>query len=115
METNIFAELLRIFKQEAALHQKQMELDIEKIKLIQQIVNQKPMGLRDEQSKKFSESAYGKYTRLRSYIEERLAHDDEFKGYYETHSRVELCTRLTRELGWVIYPYALGRNVNRSR
>ena len=115
MEPNITAELLRICKREAALLQELHDLEIEQIKLLRQFLNQKPVALRDEQGKKSSESAYGKYTRLRSYIEERLAHDDEFKVYYETHSRVDLCARLTRELGWEINPDGLGKNINRNR
>lgn len=41
-----------------------------------------------------------KYTEVRRYIEERCRFDEEFRHYVETHSRVDLCMRLTDEFGW---------------
>jgi len=57
----------------------------------------------------------GKYTEVRRYIEERCKFDDEFKTFVETHSRVELCMRLTDEFGWDVDDHHLGVNMNRNR
>ena len=59
--------------------------------------------------------AEGKYTEVRRYIEERQLNDPDFKIFCETHSRVELCQRLTDEFGWVVDDHSLGRNINRNR
>lgn len=57
----------------------------------------------------------GKYTEVRRYIEERKLNDAAFKIYCETHSRTDLCQRLSREFGWVVDDHSLGRNINRNR
>jgi len=57
----------------------------------------------------------GKYTEVRRYIVERCKFDKEFKDFYESHSRVELCMRLTDEFGWDVDEHALGVNMNRNR
>ena len=54
-----------------------------------------------------------KYGEVRQYIEERKRFDHEFKRYCETHSRVELCRRLTALFGWEVDDHRLGRNINR--
>ncbi len=59
--------------------------------------------------------AEGKYTEVRRYIEERKLNDPDFKAYCDTHSRTDLCQRLTREFGWVVDDHSLGRNINRNR
>ena len=59
--------------------------------------------------------ADGKYTEVRRYIEERKLNDPDFKTYCDTHSRTELCQRLSREFGWVVDDHSLGRNINRNR
>ncbi len=59
--------------------------------------------------------AEGKYTEVRRYIEERKINDPDFKTYCDTHSRTELCQRLTSEFGWVVDDHSLGRNINRNR
>ena len=57
----------------------------------------------------------GKYTEVRRYIEERCKFDEEFKNFVDTHSRVELCMRLTDEFGWDVDDHHLGVNMNRNR
>ena len=59
--------------------------------------------------------AQGRYTAVRRYIEERKLCDNAFKTYCDTHTRVELCRRLTDEFGWLVDEHALGRNINRNR
>ena len=59
--------------------------------------------------------AKGKYTDVRRYIEERKLCDTAFKTYCDTHTRVDLCRRLTDEFGWLVDEHALGRNINRNR
>ena len=57
----------------------------------------------------------GKYGKVREYIQERCRFDKDFKAFIETHSRVELCERLTKEFGWLVDDNSLGRNINRNR
>ena len=57
----------------------------------------------------------GKYSKVREYITERCQFDREFKNFVETHSRVELCKRLTNEFGWDVDEHNLGVNMNRNR
>lgn len=57
----------------------------------------------------------GKYTEVRQYIEERCRFDEEFKTFVANHTRVTLCQRLSKEFGWTVDHYALGRNINRKR
>ena len=57
----------------------------------------------------------GKYSEVRRYIEERKRFDEEFKTFVETHSRVELCIRLSNEFGWDVDDHHLGVNINRNR
>lgn len=57
----------------------------------------------------------GKYTEVRRYIEERCKFDEEFRSFVATHSRVELCMRLTNEFGWDVDDHHLGVNINRNR
>ena len=56
-----------------------------------------------------------KYTQVRKYIKERCRFDEEFKEFVESHSRVELCKRLTDEFGWFVDEHHLGVNMNRHR
>jgi len=53
------------------------------------------------------------YKAVRLYITERCRFDNEFKEYVNSHSRVNLCQRLTDEFGWDVDPDNLGRNINR--
>jgi hypothetical protein len=53
------------------------------------------------------------YKAVRLYITERCRFDNEFKEYVDTHSRVNLCQRLTDEFGWDVDSDNLGRNINR--
>jgi len=55
----------------------------------------------------------GKYNQVREYIEQRKQVDEIFKNYCATHSRRELCDRLTDEFGWVVDVKSLGTNINR--
>ncbi len=56
-----------------------------------------------------------KYSEVRTYIKERCQFDAEFKEYVESHSRVELCQRLSNEFGWFVDDHKLGVNMNRHR
>ena len=56
-----------------------------------------------------------KYTQVRTYIKERCRFDEEFKDFVDSHSRVELCKRLTNEFGWDVDEHHLGVNMNRHR
>jgi len=55
------------------------------------------------------------YTQVRKYIQERCRFDEEFRQYVESHSRVELCQRLSKEFGWFVDDHHLGVNMNRHR
>lgn len=57
----------------------------------------------------------GKYTKVREYITERCRFDKDFKNYVDTHTRVDLCKRLTDEFGWDVDEHHLGVNMNRNR
>ena len=57
----------------------------------------------------------GKYSEVRQYIEERCRFDEEFKQFVANNTRVALCQRLSKEFGWTVDHYALGRNINRKR
>ena len=55
------------------------------------------------------------YKAVRIYIEERSRFDLEFKTFCDANSRVDICERLSKEFGWTVDPYGLGRNINRKR
>ena len=55
------------------------------------------------------------YKAVRIYIEERSRFDSDFKTFCEANSRVAICQRLSKEFGWTVDPYGLGRNINRKR
>ena len=55
------------------------------------------------------------YKAVRVYIEERSRFDPDFKTFCEANSRVAICKRLSKEFGWDVDPYGLGRNINRNR
>ena len=55
------------------------------------------------------------YNAVRDYINHRLKHDPEFKYFYETHTRKELCQHLTSTFHWIVDDNALGKNLNRHR
>lgn len=55
------------------------------------------------------------YNAVRIYIEERSRFDPEFKTFCDANSRVTICERLSKEFGWTVDPYGLGRNINRKR
>lgn len=57
----------------------------------------------------------GKYSEVRKYIAERCRFDEEFKQFVASHTRVELCARLSNEFGWDVDEHALGVNMNRNR
>ena len=56
-----------------------------------------------------------KYTQVREYIRERCLFDEEFKNYVDSHTRVDLCQRLSKEFGWFVDEHHLGVNMNRHR
>jgi hypothetical protein len=55
----------------------------------------------------------GNYNAVREYVESRKSHDEPFKIYCQTHSRRELCDRLTDEFGWVVNVDSYGKNIRR--
>lgn len=55
----------------------------------------------------------GDYNAVRVYIEQRKLKDEIFKNYCATHSRRELCDRLTDDFGWVVDDKSLGKNIQR--
>ena len=57
----------------------------------------------------------GKYSKVREYIAERKRFDEEFAEYVKTHSRTDLCERLTKEFGWYVDENSLQRNQNRNK
>ena len=57
----------------------------------------------------------GNYNEVREYITKRGKIDADFKYFYDTHNRKELCEYLTKEFGWVVDDHSLGANMNRHR
>lgn len=55
------------------------------------------------------------YKAVRIYIEERSRFDPDFKTFCDANTRVAICERLSKEFGWTVDPYGLGRNINRKR
>ena len=53
------------------------------------------------------------YNAVREYVERRKANDKVFQNYCLTHSRKELCERLTDTFGWVVSDKNYGRNIQR--
>ena len=53
------------------------------------------------------------YSDVREYVESRKARDPVFKTYCKSHTRTELCARLTDEFGWYVNPKSYGRNLQR--
>ena len=56
----------------------------------------------------------GDYNAVRIYVEERKKHDEVFRLYCQTHSRKQLCERLSDEFGWEVNVDSYGKNVNRN-
>ena len=52
---------------------------------------------------------------VREYIESRKKIDEVFKEYCKSHSRKDLCARLTDEFGWFVDPHNLGVNEGRNK
>ena len=55
----------------------------------------------------------GDYNAVREYVENRKQHDEIFKNYCVSHTRKQLCARLTDEFGWVVDEKSYGRNLQR--
>lgn len=53
------------------------------------------------------------YNGVREYVESRKERDPIFRNYCRSHSRPQLCSRLTDEFGWVVDPKSYGRNLQR--
>ena len=53
------------------------------------------------------------YNAVREYVVHRREHDEVFKHYCDTHTRTQLCERLTEEFGWVVDAGSYGRNLQR--
>lgn len=55
----------------------------------------------------------GDYNAVREYVENRKQNDDIFKNYCVSHSRKQLCARLSDEFGWVVDEKSYGKNLQR--
>ena len=53
------------------------------------------------------------YNGVREYVERRKANDKVFREYCKTHTRKQLCERLTDIFGWFVNDKYYGRNVQR--
>mgnify|MGYP007069921674 CR=1 FL=1 len=53
------------------------------------------------------------YNAVREYVETRKTRDEIFKRYCNTHSRRELCERLSTEFGWIVSEKSYGQNIRR--
>ena len=53
------------------------------------------------------------YNAVREYVENRKQRDPIFKKYCATHTRKELCLRLSDEFGWVVDSNSYGKNLQR--
>lgn len=56
----------------------------------------------------------GDYNSVREYVEERKKCDEVFLQYSRTHTRKQLCDRLTDEFGWVVDVNSYGKNLARN-
>jgi hypothetical protein len=57
----------------------------------------------------------GRYNEVREYIEQRKKQDEVFKQYCLSHTRKELCERLSDEFGWEVDDHTLGVNLGRNK
>lgn len=57
----------------------------------------------------------GRYNEVREYIEQRKKQDEVFKQYCLSHTRKELCARLSDEFGWDVDDHTLGVNLGRNK
>ena len=64
-------------------------------------------------SAQYAYPAEDDYNAVREYVEQRKANDEVFKRYVQTHSRKQLCDRLTDEFGWAVDVRSYSRNVQR--
>jgi len=55
----------------------------------------------------------GDYNAVREYVEHRKEHDAVFKNYCLSHSRKDLCERLSYEFGWPVDARSYGKNLQR--
>ena len=55
------------------------------------------------------------YNGVREYIEQRKAQDAVFKTYCKSHTRKQICERLSDEFGWTVDAHNLGVNIGRNR
>ena len=55
----------------------------------------------------------GDYNAVREYVEKRKQIDTVFKQYCNSHTRAQLCERLSEEFGWSIDKKSYARNVQR--
>ena len=55
----------------------------------------------------------GDYNAVREYVEHRKEHDAVFKNFCHSHSRADLCNRLTEEFGWPVDARSYGKNLQR--
>ena len=53
------------------------------------------------------------YSGVREYVESRKVQDPVFKAYCKSHTRTELCARLSDEFGWYVNPKSYGKNLQR--
>ena len=55
------------------------------------------------------------YNAVREYIEQRKNIDEPFKAYCLSHTRKDICARLSDEFGWTVDPHQLGVNLGRNK
>ena len=55
------------------------------------------------------------YNAVREYIEQRKEIDPVFKKYCLSHSRKQICARLSEEFGWDVDEHSLGVNEGRNK
>jgi hypothetical protein len=53
------------------------------------------------------------YNAVREYVEMRKEQDPIFRRYCNSHTRKQLCERLSDEFGWIVDSQNFGRNINR--
>lgn len=56
----------------------------------------------------------GKYDQVREYILERQKYDKNFKKFYQTRKRTELCLQLSVMFGWAVSDNSLGKSMRRK-
>lgn len=56
----------------------------------------------------------GDYNAVREYVEQRMKEDEVFRSFCNTHSRKQLCERLSDEFGWEVNTNSYIKSMNRK-